>query len=182
MLISKSNAKKNKNIFAQRLDLFTRHSFVAQCTLAGIINLTMTRADKINEIAFSLGVNARTVQRWIAHSAVHPSATRLLFNMSAGISQNGHWAGWRVLSNELISPSNESVNPDILGRLWLWRNERDNKTRKIASLESQISTLENADKYINLDIDIDIDAIKAAASSLNALLLVGSEQPTKQSA
>jgi hypothetical protein len=165
-MISNANAKKNKKNFITPLLEFSKQAFSTQCTQAGIIDITMSKTDQAKVIAHSCGVTMRTAQRYMAGETPHKAVTILLFNMRQGINQNGAFAGWRVHGNQLISPTNETINPDIIGRLWLWRNERDSKNRKIVELEKKIDKLKEVDKYINLDIH----AVKAAANSLNSLL------------
>jgi len=163
--MSKNKVKKSENNFMLALELFKKQSFSSQCNQAGIIDVTQNQDEQIKNCVFALGVQYRTIQNWRSGGKVHPSATRLLFNMSKGITQNGAWQGWRVKGNTLTSHTNESVNPDILGRLWLWRNERDLKERKIKALQDKISAMERTGNFVNLDIE----TIKKTALNLAAL-------------
>ena len=157
--------KKNENNFLMALEVFKKQPFCAQCSQAGLIDTTQTQDQQIKNCVFALGVKYRTIQNWRSGGKAHPSATRLLFNMKTGISQNSVWSGWRIIGAQLISPTRESVNPDIIGRLWLWRNERDLKERKIKALEDKISALEKSGNVV----DLDIETIKKTALDLAAL-------------
>jgi hypothetical protein len=172
-MTTKNKVKIIQKRFKSALNMFKNQTFIAQCSQAGLIDITMTKTFKVENCAFYLGVNARTIQRYFAGYTPHPSVSILLFNMKTGISQNGVWSGWSMKDNELISPSNESVNPDIISRLWLWRNERDTAQRKIAGLEQTIAKFENLDTVLKLDME----SISAARDSLNNFFIVDQERP-----
>jgi hypothetical protein len=165
LLMAVNKVKKNENNFLMALEVFKKQSFCSQCSQAGITSTTQSEHEKIKSIVFALGVQYRTIQNWRAGSKVHPSATRLLFNMKTGITQNGAWQSWKVNGNALVSPTNETINPDIIGRLWLWRNERELKERQIIELKAKISLLQQSGRFVNLDIE----TIKKTALNLAAL-------------
>jgi hypothetical protein len=165
--------KKSEINFNRAFKIFNALSFCSQCSQSGIIDITQTQDEQIKSCVFALGVKYRTIQNWRSGGKVHPSATRLLFNMSKGIIQNSVWCGWRVNGKSLISPTHETINPDIIGRLWLWRSERDLKERRIMSLESKLAALLASGQYA----DLDIEAIKQAARHLSALF---NDKPTQK--
>lgn len=154
-------AKKTEKIFNHTFGLFKKQPFSVKCTQAGIIDSTMSTSEQNNQIGKQLGVGTRTVQRWRSGAEIHPSAERLLFNMKNGITQNGQWAGWTVHNDKLVSPSGETVTPAIIGRLWLWRNERIAANSKIAELKKQVVQLEAK------TTPVDRDKIQQAYDLLN---------------
>jgi len=143
--------KKTEKIFKHTFSLFKKQPFSVKCTQAGIIDSTMSTSEQNNQIGKQLGVGTRTIQRWRSGVEIHPSAERLLFNMKSGIAQNGHWSGWKMHNNELVSPSGETVTPAIIGRLWLWRNERIAANSKIAELKRQVEQLESKAAPVDRD-------------------------------
>jgi hypothetical protein len=156
--------KNNENTFNYFFERFQKRSFLEQLHLSGLI-LIIHNTKKRNEIASqTLGVDTRTIQRWISGAVPHSCAVRLLFNMSMGINQFGSFAGWRCINNELISSTGERVNSDIIGRLWLWRNERIGTQQEISHLKNKIRELE---KQSNAHL---LDKIQRANVILNEVL------------
>jgi hypothetical protein len=138
--------------FKHEFNSFKNLDFVTQCTQAGVITTIMPRYEQINKIEYCLGVGVRTLQRWIAGVAEpHPCALRLLFNMTKGINQNGAWAGWCLNGEHLVSRTNESITPDIMSKLWLWRNEKTTYISKITELNRLLSESEAKTRPIDRD-------------------------------
>jgi hypothetical protein len=157
--MTKNKVKKNtkklllaEKTFKHEFNSFKNLDFVTQCTQAGVITTIMPRYEQINKIEYCLGVGVRTLQRWIAGVAEpHPCALRLLFNMTKGINQSGAWAGWCLNGEHLVSRTNESITPDIMAKLWLWRNEKTNYISKITELNRLLSESEAKTRPIDRD-------------------------------
>ncbi len=156
--------KKTEKLFNYHFNLFKKQSLSVKCTQASLIDNTMSLTEQNAIISNSLGVGIRTVQRWRSGGDTHPSAERLLFNMKMGINQNGHWSGWQMKNNELVSPSGETVTPAIVGRLWLWRNERIAANAKITDLQRQVEKL--SVKTSPIDRELVIEALEYLQSAL----------------
>jgi hypothetical protein len=159
LYMTKNKVKKNtkkmpiaEKTFKHEFNSFKSLDFVTQCTQAGVITTIMPRYEQIDKIEFCLGVGIRTLQRWIAGVAEpHPCALRLLFNMTKGINQIGPWAGWRLNGEHLVSRTNESITPDIMGKLWLWRNDKITLQNKIADLNRLLAESEAKTRPIDRD-------------------------------
>ena len=138
----KNSLKKIRKNFTRQCKNFNSRSFSDQCTLAGIINSTMKETEKHHQISWHLMVSERTARRWLANDAEpHQCAVALLFNLYMGFPQTGRWAGWSITDDYLVTRTGETITPDMIGKLWLWRNERRTMQGRILALEKEIKTL-----------------------------------------
>lgn len=135
-------SKKDEKNLSSNAFLFLNSTFLKQCSLAGVINGAQSFSEQLDLLAAFLGINARTVRRWLdGNSEPHPCAVRLLFIKYMGFPQEGKWRGWKLEPDKLISPSGEELTPDMIGRLWLWRNDKSMLQAKVRRLEREVSDL-----------------------------------------
>ena len=160
----KKNSKINQKTFDYYFNHFKNCGFLEQIHLSGLCDITQTAKKRYQIASKILGVDTRTIQRWMSGATAHPCATLLLFNMSMGINQTGAFAGWRCINDAIITNTGETLNADIMGRLWLWRNERTAAAHEIAQLKREIDTLK---RQSNTAL---IQHINDAANILNSVL------------
>ncbi|CAN0410015.1 unnamed protein product, partial [Ectocarpus sp. 13 AM-2016] len=92
--------------------------FRRQCSLAGVTHGGMSDPIELQTASEFLGVSGRTARRWLFEGvAAHPCAVALLFNLFMGFPQHGKWQGWQLTKDYLISPSSETISPDMIGKL-----------------------------------------------------------------
>lgn len=160
----KNSCEKNKKYLSKAEKLFLDSPFIRQCSLAGVFHLDMSPADCLTNLCTVLNVSPRTGQRWLdGKTAPHPTALSLLFNLYMGFPQHGKWQGWQLSNDYLQSPSGETITPDMIGRLWLWRNEKRSLLHKVNAL-----TLENK-RLVSLGNDKTRQIITDAVGLLNQL-------------
>lgn len=136
-------SKKDEKNLSSHAFLFLNSTFLKQCSLAGVINGAQSFSEQLDLLAAFLGINARTVRRWLdGNSEPHPCAVRLLFVKYMGFPQDGRWRGWKVDPDRLISPTGEELTPDMIGKLWLWRNDKSMMQAKINRLERENASLQ----------------------------------------
>jgi hypothetical protein len=51
-----------------------------------------------------------------------------------GFPQHGRWQGWQLTHDYLVTPSSETISPDMIGKLWLWRNEKSALQQRVNAL------------------------------------------------
>ena len=137
----KNSSKKMRKIFTRQCKNFISRTFSDQCTLAGVINPAMSDAEKLQQLNWHLMISERTAKRWLSGAEPHPSAVMLLFNLYMGFPQTGRWAGWSITDDYLITRTGETITPDMIGKLWLWRNERRTMQGRILELEKENEAL-----------------------------------------
>ncbi|WP_416308523.1 hypothetical protein [Neptunicella sp. SCSIO 80796] len=163
--MKKTNAKKIKKSFDTEYQNFKLRPFSEQCFLAGIVHYGIEPAQKYVLVAEYLGISDRTVRRYYDDEQLPTEpVSRLLFVQYCGFAQGCGWSGWKMRNGLLISPTNESVAPDLIGRLWLWRNERNATLGKVKRLEKENERLK---KLISPET---MDHISNAAAILNNVL------------
>ena len=153
--------EKNEKILTKQMAEFVYRSFIAQCSLAGIIHSGMKKVEQIEIVARFCGVNIRTIRRWFNGEPAHPSAVRLLFNNYMGFPQHGRWRGWKLEDDRIISPSGEKITPEMIGYLWVQKNEKNMLLQKIRILTQRNEVLEK------IADDRNYENIKKAADLLN---------------
>jgi hypothetical protein len=145
------NFKKNSKHYSPGLESFKKASFKTQCGRAELIHLGHSLTEQIDIISNALDISARTARRWLSGEAIpHPCAVRLLYQLKQGIPQTGRWAGWRITPDNIITNTGETISPDMIGRLWLWRNEKQTMQARINALNSKVKKLEQESDKGNL--------------------------------
>ena len=161
----KNSWKKIEKSLSQAGKLFVSSPFARQCSLSGVINGTMSKAYQLEKLSLMFGVSVRTVRRWMnGEDKAHPCAVALLKNLFMGFPQQGRWRGWYMADDYLVSPSGETLSPDMIGRLWLWRNERELQLSRIRELTRENQSL------MRMGSDDARKAISNAVKSLSSLI------------
>lgn len=161
----KNSSKKIKKNFTKAELIFISAPFRRKCSLAGVTHGGMSDAKEVANISEFMGINGRTARRWLNDEAApHPAAIALLFNLYMGFPQQGRWQGWQLTNDYLISPSSETISPDMIGKLWLWRNEKSALQQRINALSFENERLKR------LGTPQAQQAIQSAITSLSAVI------------
>lgn len=161
----KNLCKKNKKYFSKAELIFISAPFRRKCSLAGITHGGMSDSQEINVLVELFGVAGRTVRRWLNEEVKpHPCAVALLNNLYMGFPQQGRWQGWQITPDYLISPSSETISPDMIGKLWLWRNEKSTLQQRVNALRFENEQLKR------LGAPQTQQAIQSAISSLSSVI------------
>lgn len=127
--------KKNKKNYSKAELIFYSAPFRRKCSLAGLTHGGMSDAQEIATLSDFFGVAGRTVRRWLNDEVIpHPCAVGLLNNLYMGFPQHGRWQGWQLTHDYLVTPSSETISPDMIGKLWLWRNEKSALQQRVNAL------------------------------------------------
>lgn len=161
----KNLCKKNKKYLSKTEYIFISAPFRRKCSLAGLTHGGMSDAQEIATLSDFFGVAGRTVRRWLNdETPPHPCAVMLLNNLYMGFPQHGRWQGWQLTDDYLVTPSSETITPDMIGRLWLWRNEKSTLQHRVNALKfenERLKRLGSADTQ---------QAIQSAISTLSSVI------------